>query len=265
MPQAMLMAHPRRSGIPLGPDSGHAGGMQTIGLVGGMSWHSTATYYRRINERVAEARGGHASAKVSLQSLDFAEVRECQVSGDWTGSAALLADATRRAVAGGADLVALCTNLMHKNFEAMETAAAEDGVPAVHIADAVARAAIAHGWDTLGLLGARWVMEEAFYADRLARHGIRVVTPDEAGRTEVDRVVFDEITRGHFLASSREAYVDIMRGLADQGADAVVLACTEIGLLVPPDASPLPAIDSATAHADLLVDLALDPSSAALA
>lgn len=228
--------------------------MQTIGLVGGMSWHSTEAYYRRINEEVARRRGGHASAKVSLQSLDFAEVRDCQVRGDWDGSARLLADAARRCEAGGADLVALCTNLMHKNFGALEAALS---VPAVHIADAVAAVADRQGWRRLGLLGARWVMEEDFYADRLADHGIDVVSPAADDRELVDRVVFEEITRGLFREESRTAYVGVMERLGARGADAVVLACTEIGLLVPPGTAPLPTIDSATAHADLLVDLAL--------
>jgi aspartate racemase len=234
--------------------------MKTIGLVGGMSWHSTATYYRLINEEVAARLGGHASAPISLQSLDFAEVRDCQLRGDWDGSARLLADATRRCVAGGAELVGLCTNLMHKNFAALESAAGGSGVPAVHIADAVAAVARREGWTTLGLLGARWVMEETFYADRLAAHGITVVVPDEAGRALVDRVVFDEITRGVLRDESRAAYVEVMRDLAARGADAVVLACTEIGLLVGPDDAPLPVVDSAVAHASLLVDLALAPA-----
>ena len=238
--------------------------MKTIGLVGGMSWHSTATYYRLINEEVAARLGGHASARISLQSLDFAEVRDCQLRGDWAGSADLLADATRRCVAGGADLVGLCTNLMHKNFAALEDAAAEEGVPGVHIADAVAAVARREGWTTLGLLGARWVMEETFYADRLATHGITVVVPDEAGRELVDRVVFDEITQGVFREESRAAYVDVMRDLAGRGADAVVLACTEIGLLVRPGDAPLPVVDSAVAHASMLVDLALAPAAAAV-
>ena len=233
--------------------------MKTIGLIGGMSWHSTEAYYRRINEQVAARRGGHSSARISLQSLDFADVRDCQVRGDWAGSAALLADAAVRCEAGGADLVALCTNLMHKNFPALEAALS---VPAIHIADAVAAVAKRAGWSTLGLLGARWVMEETFYADRLAEHGISVVVPDAAGRDLVDRVVFDEITRGRFLEPSRTAYVEVMRDLSARGADAVVLACTEIGLLVSADQAPLPVIDSATAHADLMVDLALAPEPA---
>lgn len=231
--------------------------LRTIGLIGGMSWHSTEAYYRRINEQVAARLGAHASARVSLQSLNFADVRDCQVRGDWAGSARLLTAAAERCEAGGADFVALCTNLMHKNFDALDRATS---VPAVHIADAVARVALASGYTTVGLLGARWVMEETFYAERLSTHGISVVVPDAAGRTEVDRVVFDEITQGRFLDSSRASYVAIMHDLAAQGADAVVLACTEIGLLVSSADAPLPVIDSATAHADLLVDLALEPA-----
>ncbi len=235
--------------------------MRTIGLVGGMSWHSTITYYRLINEAVAARLGGHASARIALQSLDFSEVRACQVRGDWDRSAALLADAARRCEAGGADLVGLCTNLMHRNFAAMEAAVS---VPAVHIADAVAAVARREGWTTLGLLGTRWVMEETFYADRLAGHGIGVVVPDEPGRALVDRVVFDELTRGVIRDESRAAYVALMRDLRDAGADAVVLACTEIGLLVAPEQAPLPVVDSAEAHAALLVELALEPAPAAV-
>ena len=228
--------------------------MLTIGLVGGMSWHSTEAYYRRINEQVAARRGGHSSAKISLQSVDFAQVRDCQLREDWAGSAQILADAARRCEAGGADLIGLCTNLMHKNFDALESAV---DVPALHIADAVAQVARAAGITRLGLIGARWVMEETFYADRLALHGIEVVVPDEAGRDMIDRVVFEEITQGRFLDVSRAAYVEVIEQLGATGAEAVVLACTEIGLLVPPGSSPLPLIDSATAHADALVDRAL--------
>jgi aspartate racemase len=235
--------------------------MRTIGLIGGMSWHSTESYYRRINEQVAARRGGHASARIALQSLDFSEVRACQERGDWAASGALIAEAARRTVAGGADLVAICTNLMHKNFAAVEDAVGPHAVP-VHIADAVAAVARPRGWTTVGLLGARWVMEETFYSDRLAGHGVAVVVPDAEDRVEVDRVVFEEITQGRFEDSSRERYLAIMRDLQARGADAVVLACTEIGLLVGGADTPLPVIDSATAHADLLVDLALQDEPA---
>ncbi|GGF57815.1 aspartate racemase [Marmoricola endophyticus] len=228
--------------------------MTTIGLVGGMSWHSTVEYYRILNERVAAARGGHASAEVALQSLDFGEIRECQVSGDWDRAGALLARAARRCEAGGADVVALCTNLMHKQFAALEDAVS---VPALHIADAVAGAARSGGWSTVLVLGTSWVMEESWYAERLARHGVQAVTPAAADRAMVDRVVFEELTQGVIRTESRQAYVDVIARAATAGAEAVVLACTEIGLLVAPEDSPLPVIDSARAHAEALADIAL--------
>ncbi len=228
--------------------------MQTIGLIGGMSWHSTASYYRIINEVVAERLGGHASAPISLQSLDFAAVRQCQVDGDWAGAGDLLVAAARACVAGGAGTVAICTNLMHKVAPQVE---ASIDVPLLHIADAVAGVAQPQGWDRLGILGARWVMEETFYADRLARHGISAVAPGADDRDLVDRVVFDELTQGIVSDESRASYVAVIERLAEQGAQAVVLACTEIGLLVGPDDSPLPLICSADAHARALAEVAL--------
>lgn len=233
------------------------GRLRPLGLVGGMSWHSTATYYRHLNERVAQARGAHASARISLQSLDFSEVRECQIAEDYERSGQLLAEAGRACVAGGAQVLAICTNLMHRNYDDL-TAAVD--VPVLHIADAVAAAALRAGHRTVGLLGTRPVMELDFYATRLAAHGLSVVVPTEADRAEVDRVVFEEITRGRFLDSSRERYVEVMLELAGRGADVVALACTEIGLLVPATSAPLPVVDTALVHADLLADLALDPS-----
>ena len=233
--------------------------MQTIGLIGGMSWHSTASYYRIVNETVAARLGGHASARIALQSLDFAEVRACQLAGDWDRAAALLTDAARACVAGGADVVAICTNLMHKVAPQVE---AGIDVPLVHIADAVAGLAAPQGWDRLGILGARWVMEETFYADRLGRHGITALSPDAADRDLVDRVIFDELTQGRVEDASRRAYVEVIERLAARGAQAVVLACTEIGLLVSPADSPLPLIDSADAHARALAEVALSPAFA---
>jgi aspartate racemase len=228
--------------------------MRTLGLIGGMSWHSTATYYRTINEAVAAERGGHASARITLQSLDFSEVRACQVAGDWDRAGRLLAEAARHCTESGADVVAICTNLMHKVAPAVEAAI---DVPLLHIADAVAAEGERRGWTRLGILGTRWVMEEPFYADRLARHGTVAVTPGEADRELVDRVVFDELTRGRVLERSRAAYLDVVGRLADRGAEAVVLACTEIGLLIGPDDSPLPIIDSADVHARELARAAL--------
>jgi len=228
--------------------------MHTIGLVGGMSWHSTASYYRVVNEVVAGRLGGHHSASIVLRSLDFAEVRRHQESGDWAGAGDLLIRAARECVAGGADVVAICTNLMHKVAPAVEAAV---DVPLLHIGDAVARAAADHGWDRLGVLGTRWVMEEPFYAERLARHGITAITPGADDRALVDRVVFDELTQGVVRPESRAAYVAIVERLAEQGAEAVVLACTEIGLLVAAGDSPLPLIDSADVHARALAELSL--------
>lgn len=235
--------------------------MKTIGLIGGMSWHSTVEYYARINEQVARLRGGHASARLALQSLDFEEIRQCQLAGDWERSGQILADAARRLEAGGADLVAICTNLMHKNFSEVASATS---LPTIHIADAVAREALAHGWSRIGLLGTRLVMAESFYADRLATHGIEVLVPDSSEWDEIDRVIFDELTLGEFLESSRATFVRVMNDLKERGAAAVALSCTEIGLLVPAAVAPLPMVDSATAHADLLVELSaavLEPSS----
>ena len=227
--------------------------MQTIGLIGGMSWHSTATYYRIINEVVADRLGGHASAPITMQSLDFAAVRQCQVAGDWAGAGDLLGRAAQACVAGGADVVAICTNLMHKVAPAVE---ASVDVPLLHIADAVAEVAAGRGWSRLGVLGARWVMEESFYADRLARHGIGAMVPSAADRDLVDRVIFDELTQGRIV----EAYVEVIERLAERGAQAVVLACTEIELLVSAEDSPLPLICSADAHARALAELALAPA-----
>jgi len=231
--------------------------MQTIGLIGGMSWHSTATYYRIINQVVADRLGGHASARITMQSLDFAEVRQCQMAGDWAGAGDLLGRAAQACVAGGADVVAICTNLMHKVAPAVEAAV---DVPLLHIADAVAGVAVDQGWSRLGVLGARWVMEESFYADRLAQHGIDAMVPSAADRDLVDRVIFDELTQGRIVESSRAAYVEVIDRLAERGAQAVVLACTEIELLVSDEDSPLPLICSADAHARALAELALDPA-----
>ncbi len=231
--------------------------MRTIGLVGGMSWHSTASYYAMINEAVAAQLGGHTSARISLQSLDFAKVRAHQLSGDWVGAGALLTDAALRCQKGGADVVAICTNLMHKVAPQVEAAL---DVPLLHIADAVAGVALTHGWDRLGILGARWVMEETFYTERLARSGVAALVPEEADRQLVDRVIFDELTQGRVEPGSRAAYQAVIARLAARGAQAVVLGCTEIGLLIGPGDSPIPVIDSAAVHAAALAAYALEPA-----
>jgi aspartate racemase len=228
--------------------------MQTIGLIGGLSWYSTAEYYRMINERVQARLGGHASARIALQSLDFAEVRGYQTAGDWAAAGKLLAEAGRRCEAGGADVVGICSNLMHRNAE--DVAAAID-VPVLHIADAIAARAAAAGWTRLGLLGARWVMEEEFYVGRLRGAGLDIRTPGATDRGLVDRIIFDELTRGRVEEPSRASYRRIIEGLAAGGAEAIVLGCTEIELLIRPEDSPVPLLDSARIHAEALVDRAL--------
>jgi aspartate racemase len=228
--------------------------MQTIGLVGGMSWHSTLEYYRVINELVAQRRGGHASARITLESLDFSEVRDCQVRGDWAGAGRLLAEAGQRCEQSGADLVLICSNLMHRVAD--EVQAAID-VPLLRITDAIADRARDAGWSRLGVLGTRWVMEEDFYVGRLARAGLTIEVPTPAERVEVDRIIFDELTLGQVKRSSRATYAGIINRLRDEGADAVALGCTEIELLVRAEDSPIPVLDSMRTHAEAAVAVAL--------
>ncbi|HYO40480.1 MAG TPA: aspartate/glutamate racemase family protein [Nocardioidaceae bacterium] len=228
--------------------------MRTIGLVGGLSWYSSMEYYRVINELVQERRGGHASAEVALQSLDFSVVRACQERDDWPEAGRLVADAATRCQSAGADLVLICSNLMHKVFADVEAAV---DVPVLHIADAVAREAKRHRWSRLGLLGTKWVMQEPFYAERLATHGIEVVTPGAEERVRVDHVIFEELTQGRVETSSRQEYLDIIATLSDDGADAVILACTEIELLVSARDTSVRLLDSMRVHATRAVDLAL--------
>jgi aspartate racemase len=228
--------------------------MRTIGLIGGMSWYSSAEYYRVINAEVQRRLGGHHSAELVMVSLDFDEIRACQVSGDWDRAGQLLADAGRRLEGAGADVVLIGTNLMHKVAGDVEAAL---GVPLLHIGDAVGQAAVSAGHGTLGILGTKWVMSESFYADRLARHGIEAVVPPEQDRGMIDQIIFDELTQGIVSDVSRRRYIRVVEGLARAGADAVVLACTEIELLIRPEDSPVPLIDSMRAHALQAVETAL--------
>ncbi|WP_181311238.1 aspartate/glutamate racemase family protein [Nocardioides campestrisoli] len=225
-----------------------------LGILGGMSWHSTVDYYTHLNEAVARELGGHHSADLLLASVDFGTIRAMQVAGDWDGAGRLLADAARRLEGAGAEAVLIATNLMHKVAPAVEAAV---DVPLLHIGDAVARVATRDGLGTLGVVGTRWVMEESFYADRLARHGLRCVVPPAEARHRIDEVIFSELTLGVVREESRAAYAAVFAELAEQGAEAIVLACTEIQLLVGPEDSPVPLIDSMAAHAAYAADVAL--------
>lgn len=226
-----------------------------VGLIGGMSWYSTLEYYRCVNARVQEHLGGHRSARLAVESLDFEEVRAAQLAEDWEGAGDALAAAGERLEASGARAIAICTNLMHKVAPAVQ---ARVDVPVLHIADAVADRLVAQGVTTAALLGSRWVIEEDFYAQRLAAKGVEVVVPGAADRELVDRVVFDELTRGVVTDDSRAEHVRVMGELADRGAQAAVLACTEIEhLFRDGHAAPLPLVDLMRAHADRVADFCL--------
>lgn len=229
--------------------------MRILGLLGGMSWHSTVDYYRVINEQAAAARGGHASAPIALQSVDFARVRELQVAEDWDGAGRLLAEAGRRCEGAGAEALLICTNLMHRVADAVEAAV---DVPLLRITDALAERAHGAGHATVGLLGTRWTMEEDFYVGRLRAAGLEVVVPDAAARGEVDRIIFDELTRGIVTPRSADTYRSLLRDLAEDGAEAIILGCTEIQLLVGADDSGVPLLDSMRVHAEAAAAWALD-------
>lgn len=228
--------------------------MHRIGLLGGMSWHSTEQYYRGINQVVAQERGGHASAPMVLDSADFAEIRALQIAEDWDAAGEALAAAARRLVAAEVEALAVGTNLMHKVAPAVERAV---DVPLVHIADAVAQEARRRGISTLGLLGTAPTMLDSFYRDRLEAHGLGVVVPDAETCRMLDQRIFAELTRGQFPETTRAEFIAAMEELRGRGAEAVVLGCTEIGLLVPPETSPVPALDSVDAHVAALARFCL--------
>lgn len=221
--------------------------MKTIGLLGGMSWESTALYYREINEAVKERLGGLHSARLVLVSLDFHEVERLQHAGDWEAAGRLLADAARSLEAAGADFIVLCTNTMHRVAAAIEGAVR---IPLLHIADPTAEAIRRAGLSRVGLLGTRFTMEQDFYRERLhVRHGIEVLVPGEADREIVHRVIYDELCAGRVLDPSRAEFRRILGSLAAEGSEAVILGCTEITMLVGSADSPVPLFDTTSLHA----------------
>lgn len=232
--------------------------MRVIGLLGGMSWESTAEYYRIINQEIRRRLGRQHSARILLYSVDFEEIERLQNARDWVTAGKILTDEAMRLEKGGADLLLLCTNTMHKVAPAIEAAV---GIPLVHIVDATAERVIAAGSRCVGLLGTRFTMEEDFYVSRLAeRHGLQVLVPPPEDRAEVDRVIFDELCQGVISPASRGEYVRIIESLARRGAEGVILGCTEIGLLIQPNHSPIPVYDTARIHAEHGVELALASS-----
>ncbi|NRQ32206.1 aspartate/glutamate racemase family protein [Nonomuraea sp. NN258] len=228
--------------------------MRTIGLIGGMSWESSAEYYRLLNQEARDRLGGHHCARSVLVTVDFAEVEALQRAGDWTAAGRLLADAAAGLQRAGAELILLCTNTMHRVAPAVEAAI---DVPFVHLVDATAERVIAAGLTTVGLLGTRYTMEMDFYRDRMRAHGVEVLVPDEAGRELVHDVIYQELTLGRIEDGSRAAYRRVIAELAGRGAQGVILGCTEITLLVGPADSPVPVFDSTRIHVEHALTLAL--------
>ncbi|CDX52259.1 putative racemase [Mesorhizobium plurifarium] len=230
--------------------------MKTLGLIGGMSWESTAIYYRLLNEIVRERLGGLHSAKLLLWSFDFAEIAERQHAGDWEGAGVLLVEAARRLEAGGAEGLVICTNTMHKLADQVQGAVS---VPLIHIADAAGRAVIEAGVKRPALLATRFTMEQHFYKGRLAdKYGLEPVVPNQAGRDMVHKVIYDELCQGIVKAESKSAYLDeIGRMRRTDQVDGVIMGCTEITMLIGQGDFDVPVFDTTRIHAAAAVDFAL--------
>jgi aspartate racemase len=234
--------------------------MKTLGLIGGMSWESTALYYRLINETVKQRLGGLHSARLVLHSVDFHDIEVLQRAGQWDPAGVLLADAARSLVAAGADAIVLCTNTMHKVADAIERAAP---VPLLHIADPTAAAIKAAGLSRAGLLGTAFTMEQDFYRERLRARGVEAVVPPAPDRQIVHRVIYEELCRGVVREESRAQYRRIIRDLVTQGAEGMILGCTEIGMLVGSQDADVPLFDTAHLHATTAAEWAIGEDIAA--
>jgi aspartate racemase len=233
--------------------------MKTIGLLGGMSWESTIPYYRTVNRVVGERLGGLHSARIVLYSVDFQPIEELQHSGHWAEAGEILAEAAGRLETAGADLLVICTNTMHKVAARIEQAI---GIPLLHIADATADEIERAGLQRIGLLGTRFTMEEKFYRGRLEdRHQLEVIVPNEPDRQMVHRVIYDELCLGAVEPESRRDYSQVIQRLVDEGAEGIILGCTEISLLVKPEDSPVPLFDTTEIHARRAAEWALAESS----
>jgi aspartate racemase len=230
--------------------------MKTIGMLGGMSWESTASYYRMLNEGIKQRLGGLHSARICMHSVDFAEIETLQHQGDWQATADILCDAARSIEAGGADFLMICTNTMHKVAPQIEAAVS---IPLLHIADATAERLQEDGIMRVGLLGTRFTMEQEFYKGRLSeRYGIEVVVPGTAQRELVHDVIYNELCLGRVEDASRRAYLSVIDELAQQGAQGVILGCTEIAMLVAQRDTSVRLYDTTAIHAQKAVAFALD-------
>ena len=220
--------------------------MKTIGLIGGMSWESTASYYQLINETIKEKLGGLHSAKILLYSVDFAEIERYQASGDWDKSAGFLSQIAQNLEQAGADFIVICTNTMHKVAPQIQKTIS---IPILHIAQATADALLENGIKKVGFLGTKYTMTQEFYKEKLLEAGLEVVIPDQAGVEEVNRIIYDELCLGQIKESSKQAYLAIIDDLKNAGAEAVILGCTEIGLLVKQEDTDVPLFDTTAIHA----------------
>jgi len=229
--------------------------VKTIGLIGGMSWESSIEYYRIINETTKAKLGGLHSAKSVMVSVDFAEIEILQHQGKWTEAAQVLIETAKDLENGGADFIVLCTNTMHKVADDIQ---ANVNIPLLHIADATAQLVKEAGIQKVGLLGTRFTMEEEFYKGRLSqKYGLSVSVPNAPQRDTIHRVIYDELVLGKIEQNSKEQYVDIIRQMIDQGAEGIILGCTEIGLLIQDQDSPVPLFDTTRIHAEAAVEYAL--------
>ena len=228
---------------------------KVIGLIGGMSWESSSEYYRIINQAVRERLGGLRSARCLMWSFDFGEIEALQHAGRWDDATTLMIDAAQRLERGGADFFLICTNTMHRMADPVQAAV---GIPLLHIADPTAERIKARGLKRVGLLGTAFTMEQDFYKGRLAdKHGLDVLVPEAEDRATVHRIIYDELVQGRVLTESREAYRQVIARLIERGAEAVILGCTEIMLLVKPEDSRVPLFDTTLIHAEAAVERAL--------
>lgn len=236
--------------------SGDSPRMRVIGMLGGMSWESSAQYYRLANELTRERLGGLHSARLVLVSVDFAEIERLQVTGQWERAGELLAEAAKSAEAAGAELLLLCTNTMHKVAGQIQDAVS---IPLLHLADTTAAAVQRARLSTVGLLGTAFTMEQDFYRDRLAHHGLTVLVPPAEDRALVHRVIYEELCLGEVREASRQAYQKVIDRLKHAGAEGVILGCTEIELLIRPQDSPIPVFPTTRLHVEAAIEQALAP------
>jgi aspartate racemase len=229
--------------------------MKTIGLLGGMSWESTLDYYKLINTQIAKELGGFHSAKISMISVDFAELEENMSKGNWSACAKILVSAAKKVESTGADCLLICTNTLHKVAPQVEEAIQ---IPLLHIADGAGETLVREGVSTIGLLGTRFTMEEDFYKLRLAeKYGLKVLVPNAQDREIVDRIIFTELCMGKVKKKSRDEYVRVMENLKDLGAEAILLGCTEIAMLVTKEHTDIPLFDTTAIHAEKAVRFSL--------